>query len=190
MEMVLALPFIWLVLVLVFNFGQAFLERQRTSVGLRELALRHSVVFDDSGENTPFNLIKDDLDRDTFARRRMSSAFFLDNGKAGTCPMPQSSSGPDQPPGQWDLADLLSGGVVDVLSGLLAKLSTSHSYEVESEGPATSGSSLPALFGGSVLAQPIHTQCLAVDTNSWTVHYTGTPAGWVTKMISSVIGAQ
>src|SRR5688500_17544574 len=121
LEFVLALPFIWIVLAVCFNFGMALVERQRTLVTAREAGMRTAAGLDVSG----------DLERDILRARGMRASIESSEGRA-TCPAP--GGGPD------DSAlhqAVIAGG------GMLGRLSGSQVHEVRATGRPLVGRWLP-----------------------------------------------
>src|SRR4051812_39025568 len=129
LEFVLMLPFIFVVLLLIVNFGQGLGERQRTMIALRELAIRHSLGLPKNGGNASINPVGDQLAADTLAARRLTAEFSLDQSEAGTCPRRDKEGANEEE----------IGGILGVLGTFLKNASSSHTYQTEARGMPIAG---------------------------------------------------
>jgi len=162
LEFVLMLPFIWIVLVLTFDFGQAFLERQRTLVAVRELAFRHTAEVAERGD-TSVDASWHAVERDTLDAKRLEGEAFLDRRGDGTCSR-RSGDAVDEG---------AVGRSLGKLGAALGRLSSAHVYEVSARGPRVAGRLLPSA---------VHERCFVVDGSPWTIHETGTPWTWLQRL--------
>jgi len=165
LEFVLMLPFIWIVLVLILDFGQGFLERQRTMVAVREVAIR---TAQGAGGD-----VFGDVSRETFTARRMTATFAEDEG--GTCGRQEGfDAGPIdnalEPGGGWDV-------VRGALSSALGRVSRTRTYHVTAQGPPVAGRLLDA--------RP-YRGCFAIDNGTWTFSETGTLGDMLINFLRSV----
>jgi len=145
LEFVLMLPFVWIVLVLILDFGQGFLEQQRTMVAVREVAIRNAqgVGGDVAG----------DVLADTFGRRGMTATFAASDG--GTCPRQ-----PSMDEGQLDsVLSMDLGWLGSAASGALGNLSKTTVYEVTAQGGP---------IAGRLLEPRAYQACFAIDEGTWT----------------------
>src|SRR4051794_10615565 len=86
LEFVLMLPFIFVMLLLIFNFGQALVERQRALIAVREMAIRHGLAIGGAGD-VSIEPTRDRVIQDILTPRGMSGDFFIDRtGSGGECP--------------------------------------------------------------------------------------------------------
>ena len=163
LEFVLMLPFVWVVLALILNFGLAFLERQRTLVAARELGIRHSVARA-RVRAAPVQSVGDRVTSQLLAPMGMSSEYTTYD--TGACPQ--------------DGEPVDAGSVRDGLGMLLSFLgdtSASRSYRVRAEGRPVVGTLLP---------KPVHGVCFAIDSGTWTHAETGEPMDWLLDQIGGL----
>lgn len=161
LEFVLVLPFIWVILALCFNFGQALLERQRALVAVREVGMRHLAGLA-VGQDDIAGVVSV-LAKDTLAPRQMSASFRIDDARV-TCPGEAVN-------------DSEVRMAFSVIGSQLKRLSSTHEYEVSASGPALVGRWLP---------RPTHTACFALDSSPWTYAENGGYGGMVTQLISEL----
>lgn len=166
LEFVLMLPFIWIILVLIFDFGQALVERQRTMVAVREVAFRHSARIG-SGDLGDVSGIGGEVAGDTLRVRRMSASF-------------QVSGGDSRCPGRGPSVDE-SGlqQVFEKVQEFLARMSSSQVYQASAYGQPVAGRLLP---------QPTYSGCFAVDARPWTYAETQGYWGVFKKLVGGVFG--
>jgi len=170
LEFVLMLPFVFIVLMFVVNFGQALLERQRAAIAVREVAVRHGMAAAAQGGIPRLEPISDEVTRDVLAPRRITGSFTLDRLSArGECPASGAPAADDpSTTTRWGGVDVL--GVSQAMKRMLSRMSASHSYEATLRGPGTAGVLLP---------QPQYTVCVVSDSNPWTVRETKTFDNWI-----------
>jgi hypothetical protein len=163
MEFVLVLPFVWIIMVLIFNFGQSFLEQQRTRVAAREAGIRRAVARGELNDQV------DPVRRDTLERRRLVGQFQDDDG--GSCPRqdPFDSGRVDDALGRG-LG--MIGGAMDSLFG---ELSNTRIYTVSAEGP-------PVV--SRLVTAPTYAVCFALDDSTWTYAETGGLESWFRNLLS------
>jgi len=150
LEFVLMLPFIWIVLVLILDFGQGFLERQRTMVAAREIAIR-------SAQGAGGDVVQD-VARDVLSPRGMTASFAASDG--GTCPRePSMDEGSLNSVFGMDL-----GWIGSAVSGAMGRLSRTTVYEVTAQGRPISG---------RLLEPGVYQACFAIDQGTWTHDETG-----------------
>ena len=174
LEFVLALPFVFIVLMLIVNFGQALLERQRAAIAVREVAVRHGMATAAEGATARLEPISDAVTRDVLAPRRIAGSFTMDRlSNRGEC-LDTGAAGADNTSSntRWGSADDLLFSAT--LKTILSRLSASHSYEATLRGPGIAGKLLP---------QPQYTMCVVSDSNPWTVRETGTLGDWIHKAL-------
>jgi Flp pilus assembly protein TadG len=165
LEFVMMLPFIWIILVLILDFGRGFLERQRTYVALRELGIRQSFAAARGGDSS-VQTIANQLTQDTLGLRRMSATFSTSEGNNISCP--------NRNPGTDD------GGLQGVLagmSGFMGRMSSTQLYETNAQGQPLAGRLLP---------QRLYEGCYAIDVHPWTYAETGGYAGFIKKMLGGL----
>lgn len=182
LEFVLMLPFIFIILILIFNFGEVFLERQRTFVAVREMAIRHGAQIGSEGNNRTDQLVER-LTRDTLSQRTMSAEFTVTDG--GTCPRRQEAVDEGQ------ISDALNrdfGWIAGAMTSVLTFLSRTQVYEITAQG-------LPMPFFqrgargqvvGRTLSAPTYSACFAIDNRPWTYSETGGPSDWVKGLFSKL----
>lgn len=171
LEFVLVLPFIWIVFVLVFNFGQIFLERQRASVAVRELAIR-SLGGDWEPQATA-------IEADTLAQRGMKASYIVEDG--ATCPdkAPVDQSEVDdattaKTSGMWEW-------VAGFINRALDNMSSTRSYRMTVTGRP---------FTGGLLSNRTYEVCYAIDDAPWTFEvnksYFGIAWDWLKEQVSDL----
>jgi hypothetical protein len=168
LEFVLMLPFIWLVLVLLFDFGQAFLERQRTLVAAREVAIRYNAQVDASGD-TSYGAIRGQVARDTLGVRNLTGVF----GDSDSDNCPGHNDGISLGPIGGALHSGMSG-LDAVMGGFLGAISSTTVHEVSAQGRPVAG----ALF-----LKPSYSACVAIDSGSWTSSQVGGLLGIVKALV-------
>jgi len=159
LEFVMMLPFVFIILVLLFNFGQGYLARQRMLVAVREMGLRHSEAVGVGGAS--MDAIARDLAGDTLQLRRLTAQFAQRDD--GTCPG-RADESPDGRFGRSAFREFAS---------FMGRISSSHSYDVDV--------TLPRL-AGRVLANRRFIACFAIDDNPWTIYETGQPLDKLTGL--------
>jgi hypothetical protein len=172
LEFVLILPFVWIVLVLVLNAGQVFLERQRTFVAVREVGIRHTAQFSSNpdAEMAPYAA---DVVRQVLLPRRMT-AVVGERGEAGECPRDgqRATSEPLNDAFKDDVLGLLRG-----FQDILMKVSSSRSYEIRAQGPP---------MAGGLMSRRVYRACFAIDGGPWTNDQTGGPLDWLKSLIGEI----
>jgi hypothetical protein len=165
LEFVLMLPFIFVVLLLVVDFGQGLLERQRTLVAVREVALRHARDVGEPGTGPKWNRTQSQVTADVLKPRALVPAYFLDRHDG--CPGRHA----DPPDDSWR-----SQGA-ELVNRVLGTISASHYFEIEARGSPIAGRLLP---------QPTYAVCMALDGNPWTYDETGGPSQWLRKAFGAL----
>jgi len=165
LEFILVLPFIFIVLVLIFNFGQAFLARHRALVAVREIGLRHSAALADSNDGSLFQNTARQVESEILAPRGMTAN--VERTPNGTCPAAAGE--------QADSSFLSSA--FKVMGGLLGRVSSSSTYDITVTAPPLTG---------RLLAGQSFRACFAVDSGTWTKRETGGPLDWLKSLVGSL----
>jgi hypothetical protein len=146
LEFVMMLPFIWIILVLIFDFGQGFLERQRAMVAAREAGIRSAMGRKNAAQ---------EVVGDTLEPRGMGGDFDIADG--GTCPR-QDPFNQQQLTDAFDTSGLW-GELIQGISSLLGRVSKTKAYALTAHGRPITGRLLDA--------QP-YKVCFAIDDGTWT----------------------
>jgi len=174
LEFVLMLPFIWIVLALIFSFGMAFLERQRAAVALRETAMRHAMGHA-GNPDTPLATYASEVAAQNLSYRRMSAQVGL-GSDAGLCA--RAGEGYDRTEVEEGFSTTVSG-FGEVMQWFLARVSSSRSYEMTAVGQ-------PPV--AQFLSQGTHAGCFVVDGTPWTREETGGPLDWLKSAVGGLGG--
>jgi len=164
LEFVLMLPFIWVILALVLNFGLALLERQRTMVAVREVGIRHTAQFASTPE-AQLAPVVDQVIAQNLAHRNMT-AQVVDLGDDGECP--RDGEGVDR------------GPVEDAFrkfQDFFESISASRSYLITAQGQPLIGPLLP---------DDEYSMCFAIDGSPWTKTETGGPLDWLKNLVGGI----
>jgi Flp pilus assembly protein TadG len=162
LEFILVLPFIFIVLVLIFNFGQGFLARHRALVAVREIGLRYSLVLAESRSGSPFEDTARQVESEILAPRQMTAN--VERRPNGTCP-----AATDEQADGGALSDAFKD-----MASVLGRISSSSTYNITVTAPPLTG---------RLLANRTFRSCFAVDSGTWTKHETGGPLDWVKSLV-------
>jgi len=172
LEFVLALPFIWIILMLTINFGHGFLERHRSIVAARELALRHSQEVADGTENMAALIAR--LEQDTLELRGLKA--IMSGPDDGGCSGEGGARDARRVSESFNEGGSSSAG--KKISDFLGRLSMTQVYSLQAEGPEV----------GGLLPAATHSACFAIDGHTWTYHETGGAAGLLKSLVTGVLG--
>jgi len=164
-EFVLTMPIIALVLMLIFTFGQVFLERQRTMVAVREVGIRHAASIPASPDGG-FQTHADAVEAQILAPRGMSAQ--ITERPDGSCPRHGEAA---------DYSEVHDDLFQDILAPILSKISAGRSYEIHADGRR--------LFN-PLGRDTVYENCFAIDGNPWTKEETGTPLDWIKKALGGL----
>jgi hypothetical protein len=171
LEFVLVLPFIWIIFVLVFNFGQIFLERQRAFVALRELAIR--------SQGGDWEAHATAIEADTLAQRGMKATYIVESG--ATCPQKSAIDGADVEDATKAKTSGMWRWLTDWINSALDKLSSTRAYRATVTGRP---------FTGGLLKNRSYEVCYAIDDGTWTQEvgrsYFGMAWNWLKDQVKKL----
>ncbi len=166
------LPFIFIILVLIFDFGQAYLERQRMDVAIREMGMRDGGLAASGGGGTA--AVANQLSGDTLRYRRMSANFAAP--REGSCPANPQAADTSGVNGAFSSG---GGGVGSTIGGFLGTMSRTQVYQGTGNG---------ARLTGRLLAPRPYSACYVLDSRTWTYGETGGLSGMFSNLVSGVGG--